>query len=138
MQTFLPHPDFAETARVLDRQRLGKQRVETLQILLALTTGTSGWSRHPAVVMWRGYEVALARYGDAVCAEWIARGYRDTCRDKIDALAPRTYLTMPPWLGDAALHASHRSNLLRKLPAHYTRFGWSEPSTLPYVWPSHH
>ena len=33
MQTFLPYPDFARSAAVLDRQRLGKQRVEVLQIL---------------------------------------------------------------------------------------------------------
>lgn len=37
MQTFLPYPDFAESASVLDRQRLGKQRVETLQVMKALT-----------------------------------------------------------------------------------------------------
>jgi len=28
MQTFLPYPDFARSAAVLDRQRLGKQRLE--------------------------------------------------------------------------------------------------------------
>ena len=33
------------------------------------------------------------------------------------------------------MHASHRSNLLRKEPAHYTQFGWTEPPDLPYVWP---
>lgn len=30
MQTFLPYPDFVESASVLDRQRLGKQRVEVI------------------------------------------------------------------------------------------------------------
>ena len=33
MQTFLPFADFAETAAVLDHRRLGKQRIEVLQIL---------------------------------------------------------------------------------------------------------
>lgn len=37
MQTFLPYADFAESASVLDQKRLGKQRVETLQIFQALT-----------------------------------------------------------------------------------------------------
>ncbi len=37
MQTFLPYADFERSAAVLDRQRLGKQRVETLQIFQALT-----------------------------------------------------------------------------------------------------
>lgn len=36
MQTFLPYPDFSASARVLDDKRLGKQRVECLQILKAL------------------------------------------------------------------------------------------------------
>jgi len=30
MQTFLPYPGFADSARVLDRRRLGKQRGEAL------------------------------------------------------------------------------------------------------------
>ena len=37
MQTFLHEPDFARNARALDSRRLGKQRVEALQILRALT-----------------------------------------------------------------------------------------------------
>src|SRR3546814_11842397 len=41
---------------------------------------------------------------------------------------------MPPWLGNAAFHASHRSNLLRKDPGFYGRYGWPEPPDLPYVW----
>ncbi len=54
MQTFLPYPDFAESARVLDNKRLGKQRVEVLQILNVLTDSTrKGWRNHPAVAMWR-------------------------------------------------------------------------------------
>lgn len=44
MQTFLPYEDFEQTASVLDRQRLGKQRVETLQLLKALTAGVHGLS----------------------------------------------------------------------------------------------
>ncbi len=35
MQTFIPEPDLYQSVRVLDRQRLGKQRVETLQIMNA-------------------------------------------------------------------------------------------------------
>lgn len=36
MQTFLPFPDFEESAYALDPRRLGKQRVENLQIMQAL------------------------------------------------------------------------------------------------------
>ena len=38
MQTFLPYADFIASAEVLDQKRLGKQRVETIQVLRGLTT----------------------------------------------------------------------------------------------------
>ena len=74
MQTFLPSPDFAASAAALDPRRLGKQRVEALQILRALTQGGSAWRNHPAVLMWKGYEEALVAYGVAVCQAWCALG----------------------------------------------------------------
>lgn len=36
MQTFLPYSNFAKSVQSLDRQRLGKQRVETMQIMQAI------------------------------------------------------------------------------------------------------
>lgn len=135
MQTFLPYNDFRKSAQVLDRQRLGKQRVETLQLLKALAGETKGWVNHPAAKMWRGYENALVIYGVAMCDEWISRGYKDTCRDKI--LAYRDYNTavvVPKWLGREDFHESHRSNLLRKNREYYSQFGWTEPDDLEYVW----
>lgn len=139
MQTFLPYPDFAKSAACLDRQRLGKQRVEVLQLLRALLVPGSGWSNHPAAKMWKGYESALVTYGARICLEWTRRGYKDTCAAKIQDFWFK-YLTLqgepsPPWFGDPAFHAAHRSNLLRKDPVYYGRFGWEEPNDLPYVWP---
>lgn len=139
MQTFLPFESFTDSARVLDRQRLGKQRVEVLQILKVLAGKTKAWSNHPAVAMWRGHERCLADYGCAICDEWTARGYRDSCRDKIIDLGCRfavSTATRPKWLGDEALHASHRSNLIRKAPDHYGSFGWTDGPSLSYVWPA--
>lgn len=137
MQTFLPLPDFAASAATLDRQRLGKQRVEVLQILSALHGESRGWSSHPAVRMWRGYIPSLVTYGLAICTEWRKRGYIDNCGPKIAAYAPDEdcFAVHPPWLGDDAFHASHRSNLLRKFPEHYRQFHWTEPHDLPYIWP---
>lgn len=130
MQTFLPYPDFARSAAVLDRLRLGKQRVEAWQILLTLTGETSGWKSHPVMRMWEGYEDALRAYGRAVCSEWIARGYRDNMLERFRG--PEAYAP-PPWLGDERFHVSHRSNLYRKDPEHYASFAPVEQ--LPYVWP---
>lgn len=135
MQTFLPYSDFARSARCLDRQRLGKQRVEVLTILHVLAGIVRGWRNHPAVRMWRGFETALAEYGYAICTEWMRRGYRDNCRRRIDAWRHGVF-HRPPWLGDERVHASHRSNLLRKDAVWYGRFGWSESADLPYVWPA--
>lgn len=142
MQTFLPYADFAQSAACLDRQRLGKQRVEVLQLLRALLVPGSGWANHPAAKMWVGYVPVLVAYGCAICDEWTGRGYVDTCKDKmIDLMVsglPNDLdggWPVPSWLGDPAFHAAHRSNLLRKDPKHYGKFGWTEANDLPYIWP---
>lgn len=41
----------------------------------------------------------------------------------------------PPWLGDAELHRSHQSALVRKDPTYYRQFFPDVPDDLPYVWP---
>jgi len=128
VNTFLPYADYAQSARCLDRQRLGKQRVEVLTLL------RGKWPNHPASRMWRGYEASLAWYGMCVCNEWLLRGYKDACfpliREHYVCDAPP-----PPWLGREDVHAAYRSNLLRKDTVFYSQFGWSEPLNLPYVWP---
>jgi hypothetical protein len=131
VQTFLPYPSFSESATALDYRRLGKQRVEAKQILNALEGKTKGWVRHPAVRMWRGYENALKVYYNTVLLEWILRGYRNNM--EFEQIVGDVVL--PPWFGDDAFHASHRSNLLKKDPVWYGQFGWKEPDDLPYLWP---
>ena len=133
MQTFLPYPDFVKSAECLDYRRLGKQRVEAKQIILALENG-GGWSRHPATQMWAGHVGSLADYGWEICDEWISRGYVDNL---LPFFEDRLHLnTEPPsWLGNPEFHASHRSNLLRKNPVYYGTYMWTEPSNLPYIWP---
>ena len=79
MQTFLPYDDFERSARALDRKRLGKQRVETIQVVRALTRPGYGWVNHPAVLMWRGFEEALGRYGFTCCQAWVELGFGNTC-----------------------------------------------------------
>jgi hypothetical protein len=136
MQTFLPYPDFAQSAACLDNKRLGKQRVECLQILNTLIGRSKGWINHPAVLMWKGYEGELKEYAVTVCYEWIKRGFKDTCISKIENNFSFRKLIKPPWLGNEAFHASHRSNLLRKDPVWYGKFGWKESNDLPYIWPT--
>lgn len=150
MQTFLPYPDFRASARVLDARRLGKQRVEALQALRGLVVPGYGWRRHPAVRMWAGYEEALVRYGLEVCAVWSATGRRDTCAATLlvdfaafrpggsvrDQESLEAAGELPPWLGDDAVHRSHRSALVRKDPAIYASLFPDVPDDLPYTWPT--
>jgi Pyrimidine dimer DNA glycosylase len=149
MQTFLPCPGFGDSAGVLDAKRLGKQRVETIQVVRALTVPGYGWRHHPAAGMWAGYEEALVRYGLDVCAAWCLLGHADTCATTMLADltgatglgTPRTQPDLaaagelPPWLGEPAFHRSHQSALVRKDPAHYRAFFPDVPDDLPYVWP---
>ncbi|KUH99228.1 MSMEG_6728 family protein [Mycobacterium sp. IS-3022] len=150
MQTFLPYPGFGDTAGVLDTKRLGKQRVEAIQVVRALTVPGYGWRHHPAAAMWAGYEEALVRYGLDICAAWCRLGHADTCAaTMVSDLATGTGIgtprmqeelsaagEVPPWLGDPVFHCSHQSVLVRKDPQHYRRFFPDVPDDLPYVWPA--
>jgi hypothetical protein len=148
VQTFLPYADFSASAAALDRARLGKQRVETIQVVRALVVPGYGWRNHPAALMWRGHLEALAAYGLAIVDEWLGRGHADSCAATItrdvaeagvtsvgtqDELA--TAGALPSWLGDAEFHRSHQSNLVRKDPDVYASLFPGVPDDLPYVWP---
>lgn len=137
MQTFLPYADLAASCRVLDDKRLGKQRVETFQVLRALTWPEYGWKNHPVAKMWRGFVPGLVAYGVASCREWTARGFGDALRPQLlawtggeEPVDPE----LPPWFGTEELHRSHRANLLRKDPAYRAWFP-DDRDDLPYLWP---
>jgi len=163
VQTFLPYPDFVESAQVLDQARLGKQRVEALQVLRAVTLPGYGWQSHPAIAMWRGHRTALTAYALAITDEWIAQGHADTVRPQVLEFAPAlgdvglgdhpdrdrdnnsdaghasaaalVAADLPSWLGDDAVHRSHRSKLLQKEPEWYRGRFPGVPHDLDYVWP---
>ena len=148
MQTFLPYPDFEASVRALDSKRLGKQRVEVIQIVRALTTPGYGWKHHPAVLMWKGHEEALGRYGLVCCEVWLELGFGDTCAATISAdlktagvsrirteAELATVGALPGWLGDEDFHRSHKSALIRKDPQFYAPRFAGVPDDLPYVWP---
>lgn len=161
MQTFLPYSDYKKSAASLDRMRLGKQRVETFQVLQRLlgvrlvskdangepipeedwsvTPITStGWINHPAVKAWRGHELELLEYQRAFCNEWTSRGYKDTCLIKseklIELCGQKLNSGKPEWTLDDKVHISHKSNLLRKDPEFYGKLWSNIPDDLPYVW----
>jgi hypothetical protein len=145
MQTFLPYRDFTRSAQVLDSPRLGKQRVETLQVLRALELGEYGWRSHPVVKMWRGRTAALVLYGLENVRAWRERGHADSTYDMIAEFAPEVESAtqagladaglLPTWLGDGRVHLSHRSALVRKDPDFYRPVFGDVPDDLPYHWP---
>jgi hypothetical protein len=145
MQTFLPVADFTESARLLDNPRLGKQRVECLQVLRALELPDYGWANHPVVTMWRGCTAGLVVYSLAMVRVWRERGFADTTETLISEFAPDAAAMtqeeaaaaglLPSWVGDEELHLSHRSNLLAKDPEFYRSRFPGDPDDLPYKWP---
>lgn len=162
MQTFMPYPGYTQSMRSLDKYRLGNQVWRE-----GLTLIRGGWKNHPARKMWEGYEHHLGKYllaGIAVLKERTGKDYKDV-RLKIEVEMEKHPDTGAPfWVGDELFHASHRSNLLRKVneaiqkaviaidtnhprkdhyitvanytKSWYSQFNWMEPSDLPYVWPT--
>lgn len=126
----------------MDYRRLGKQRVEAMQLLNVIElweTGAlshskkPGWINHPAAVMWRHYKVALQYYLKIMIEEWISQGYKNTM--SIPSVTKSDVITWPWWLGLKKFHSSHRSNLLLKDPTFYGKFNWKESPGTPYWWP---
>lgn len=161
MQTFVPVTDsFEHIAKVLDNKRLNKQALEGWQILMTLLEldpqgdhrVPKGWVNHPAVKMWRGHEIVLYQYIDAMVVEWKRRGYKSTIGDKAKATITRAIelglldhvATNPNWLSNLSsfrnIASSHRLALLSKHYEWYSQFKWPEdtgkkPETYEYIWP---
>jgi hypothetical protein len=161
MQTFVPlTSSFDDIARTLDRARLNKQALEGWQILMTLLEldpqgehrTPKGWVNHPAVKMWRGHEVTLYNYIQAMVTEWKRRGYKSTIGYKAKATIMRAYeldlvtgpAVLPAWMSNSGtfknIASSHRMALLNKDYEWYSQFKWPEdsgkcPETYDYVWP---
>lgn len=139
MQTFLPYQNIRHSARVLDRHRLGKQRIEAVQIAReCLGITNTNWSNHPAVKMWRGYEPFLIRvYLRAIMDEWKSRGYKNTkTEENYKNLLPYISdkkVVKPHWINEDFC-SSHRSNLVSKKPDYYGSF-FKEVGDKEYIWP---
>jgi len=148
----------ADIARQLDNKRLFKQALEGWQILMNLTEldpqgnyrKPAGWSSHPAVKMWRGSELVLYFYIQAMLNEWKIRGFKSTLGAKALATTIKARENnmlgnaVPSWMRNQemfdAMASSHRKALLSKHYEHYNQFNWPEdkgfaPESYDYVWP---
>jgi hypothetical protein len=122
---------------VLDNKRLGKQRVETYQIISAITrrpkldgTPYKGWLNHPCTIMWKDHVTALKLYLNCSIEEWVERGFKNTMSFELSEKNP----ILPKWFGNEKFHSSHRANLLKKDHEFYSKYGWTENPSDPYVW----
>lgn len=128
---------------MLDYRRLGKQRVECKQIYQALILPSAGWKNHPAVKMWKGYELSLLDYAIEIYNEWISRGYKDSLHGyfvtaravAMEESEEKHYPLKPHWFGWTSFHSSHRAALLKKDFLHYSQFKWKEVPQISYIWP---
>lgn len=157
MQTFIVNRNFLWSAYCLDNKRLGKQRVECLQIYNALqkrkNNEKGGWVNHPAVLMWENFEEHLKAYQCAIFQVWRDRGFKNNMK----LIAPRIKLSTrlicqgtndtcvdwewyennPPWwLKDDRLIDTHKAALYRKDPKRYDLFAeYNTPENQHYYWP---
>lgn len=132
MNTFLPFASYTESAKALDRLRLGKQRLEVLQMLVALRVpDRRGWRNHPCTLAWRGCSNSLVHYGVEVCSEWQRRGYTDTLLSQIRAhFVPIGNFSLeesprPAWTLDHRVHDMYRRRLVTKDRRFYS---WKFPA----------
>ena len=156
MQTFLNEPNFQLVAKSLDPVRLRKQFIEARQILdVLLENPTARWCNHPAVLQWKGYEVALFCYTAMMGWEVKNRGWKyEKNMEAIDIhFAKHLHdrpLVYPEWWLDSELKAriiiTHRTRLYVKDPEFYSEYvdydtGDKTKICCPhcnYFWPSHH
>lgn len=147
MQTFITDFNLQKSAQNLDNKRLGKQRVEAIQIAQCLLIKETRWKNHPAVKMWRGYEYYLMYYIYITMYEWTSRGFKNTkCYENwnilnetknlklLSSMYSLPNLNKPIWITEDFIEA-HRSNLIKKNPEYYKPLFPDTKEGLNYIWP---
>ena len=138
MIAWSPYPNFAVSAHVLSATHLGRQLGDCTTMISilsgALPGGTHRYDR--SLDMWRGKERSLCTYTDAIVRELRRRGYYEDLKSPLEDAdlwqIPKDWLeqknTMPPWVGEESLHASHRATLLSEDMEWYAQMAWMEPA----------
>jgi hypothetical protein len=157
MQVFMSEDYFCDSAEVLDTKRLVKQLLEGRQIMTVLAgeSTSKGWSNHPAVNMFRGYEATLYSYLRAIRQEMEDRGYKwEKNWAVIQDIYDRNYKGMkqpwPYWMKDKdqwnKVVTTHKGRLWEKDPIHYAQYEKEGktfmnyvccPGKCTYYWPTH-
>lgn len=149
VNTFCLDNDPKVCAKLLDYRRLGKQRVEAMQIIDAINSLESNdekvaWKNHPAVKMWmhsdtkiqKQYLNALKYYLNCMIDEWVNRGYKNEMKHK-KVIEP---VIMPWWFTNKYIQLTHKCSLMRKDEKYYSFLETDETKEnikYGYIWPSH-
>lgn len=127
------HTDFLINAKLLDDQRLGKQRVEAMQILHILQGKQKGFSKHPIVKSWQGYEDGLKYYINCCIYEWVQRGMQNNM--KVYDIPDQ--IVVPWWVFWRPLIMSHRMMMTRKDKRYVGKFKVDDGyADYGYIWPT--
>ena len=156
MQTFLPYPAMRDSLDALDNKRLNKQVLETYQILKVLSgqSPSGAWRNHPAVLMWKGAESELWRYGMTAIAVAKMRGIKtENNLANFDALVIVSALNWgddePAWRKNPTtlkrVYNTHKANLYRKDREYFAEYAnavnseYNKPCCPDclYFWPTH-
>jgi hypothetical protein len=165
VNTFIMDQNLVLSASLLDNKRLGKQRVETRQIIDILeeidrgsTTVNKGFINHPAVKAWIGYTNQLKVYFNIIVREWCFRGFKNnmdfySIDENLYHIVPCNFIgnkayydvtkfnkySFPFWVNYPPFYLSHQASLCRKNPVYYSKFLREELKPFlnnGYLWPT--
>lgn len=136
VQLLLPYNDFTQSVKILDDDRLRRQRSDVMTLLRAMTDSEHRNHHHPCCRMWRTHGYWVVQYGLAASAEWMARGNTDNTLGELMAwMQDFPASAKPEWFGDHDLHRSHQSYLVRTNPDRYREHFPIVPADLEMIWP---
>ena len=139
MITWMTRMSYLDTAADLDSDMLMQLAQESSELVREMLT--VGENQSPTVRMWQGYEVALAAYSASMEVELATRGVFTHLHLETATLirdlgrSDDNEYDAPPWLEDADVLRSHRSNLVRRWPEQYGNSWAKTPELWPYIWP---
>jgi len=132
MEIFHSEETWSLSVLALDDKRLGKQRLECIQILLSLSGIINIWEipkyihNHPVTLLWKGNEDYLLSYTTACIIEWGNRGYKNTkcisAFHDMRAITGDYPVKGKPSFITADFIQSHKIKLYSKNPLFYAKY----------------
>jgi hypothetical protein len=149
--TWLPYPDFQESAAHLHKDDLAIQRWNILELAEwyhkvdpdrspIADNQRHNLDDHPITEMWEGHVLQLVTFGLVCCDVYSQiKGDRDPLVEQFMyhmdcANTEEADMTKPSWFGDVEVHLSHRAELLRMRPKYYSAY-FMPDQVRHMVWP---